>query len=202
MNHQLPPLPYSRDALAPLMSDETLYLHHGKHHATYIEKLNALVERSELSSEPRLSNIVRKAHGGIFNNGAQAWNHAFFWQCLRPQGGGDPSGALAAAIERDFGSIDALRNEFSNALITLFGSGWAWLSKDGSGKLIVEAHSNAGNPLTEDRIPILTCDMWEHAYYLDYRNEKQRYVEAFWQLVNWDFVADRLTSEAPYDPAA
>ena len=199
MKHQLPDLPYSRDALEPLMSSETLSLHHGKHHATYLDKLNALVEKSEFV-DSKLTDIVRKAHGGIYNNAAQAWNHAFFWNCLKPQGGGDPGGDLAVAIERDFGSADSLRNELSNALVTLFGSGWVWLSKDADGKLSVESQSNAGNPLTEGKIPLLTCDMWEHAYYVDYHNDKKKYVDAFWQLVNWDFAADNLERETPYEP--
>jgi superoxide dismutase, Fe-Mn family len=199
MTHQLPDLPYSTDALEPLMSSETLELHHGKHHATYVDKLNALIEGTDFA-DTRLTEIIRKANGGIFNNGAQAWNHAFFWNCLKPQGGGDPDGEIASAIERDFGSLDAFKSEFSNALMTLFGSGWVWLAKDSDGKLSVEPQGNAGNPLKEGKLPILTCDMWEHAYYVDYRNEKKKYVEAFWQLVNWDFANENLRRDLPFEP--
>ncbi|EXJ16068.1 superoxide dismutase [Imhoffiella purpurea] len=200
MPHRLPDLPFPTDALEPHMSSETLSLHHGKHHATYVEKLNALIEGTEFATSP-LSEIVAKAHGGIFNNGAQAWNHAFFWNCLHPEGGGDPhQGALADAIAKDFGSAEALRNEFSTRLTTLFGSGWVWLAKDRDGNLGVESTSNAGNPITDGKMPILTCDMWEHAYYVDYRNRKKEYVESFWHLVNWNFVAANFEREAPYEP--
>ncbi|MBK1732412.1 superoxide dismutase [Thiococcus pfennigii] len=198
MTHQLPDLPYAYDALAPHISSETLSLHHDKHHGTYVNKLNALIETTEFADKA-LTEIVRSASGGIFNNGAQAWNHAFFWHCLSPNGGGNPTGELASAIERDFGSVDALRDEISNALMTLFGSGWVWLARDSDGKLSVETRSNAGNPLTDDKTPILTCDMWEHAYYVDYRNEKKRYVDAFWELVNWDFAAENLRRDRPFD---
>ncbi len=199
MKHSLPDLPYAMDALEPLMSRETLSLHHGKHQATYVEKLNGLIEGTEFS-DAALSDIVTNASGGIFNNGAQAWNHAFFWNCLRPDGGGDPQGDLASAIERDFGSADALRKEFSNQLTTLFGSGWVWLAKDSDGKLSIEARSNAGNPLSDGKLPVLTCDMWEHAYYVDYRNQKKDYIDAFWQLVNWDFAAGNLERDEPFEP--
>lgn len=199
MNHELPDLPYAEDALEPHMSSETLSLHHGKHHATYVQKLNGLIEGTEFADKP-LVEIAAKASGGIFNNGAQAWNHAFFWHCLSPNGGGDPSGDLAAAIQRDFGSVDDLRERFSEALTTLFGSGWVWLAKSPDGQLVIESKSNAGNPLTEGKLPLLTCDMWEHAYYVDYRNEKKKYVDAFWKLVNWDFAAENLDRKAPFSP--
>jgi len=181
------------------MSSETLSLHHGKHHATYVDKLNALIEGTAFG-DAVLSDIVAKAHGGIFNNAAQAWNHAFFWNCLRPDGGGNPQGDLAAAIDRDFGSVEALRKEFSTQLTTLFGSGWVWLARDDDGNLSVESHSNAGNPITEGKLPILTCDMWEHAYYVDYRNQKKDYVDAFWHLVNWDFAAANFDRNTPFEP--
>jgi Fe-Mn family superoxide dismutase len=199
MTHQLPDLPYDYDALEPHMSSETLHLHHDKHHATYLEKLNGLLKDSELADES-LTEIVRQGSGGIFNNGAQAWNHAFFWHCLSPSGGGDPSGELAAAIERDFGGPDQLREQFTNALTTLFGSGWVWLAKDRDGKLSVDSRSNAGNPIADGKVPLLTCDMWEHAYYMDYQNQKAKYVDAFWQLVNWDFVAKNLERDEPFEP--
>jgi Fe-Mn family superoxide dismutase len=196
--HQLPDLPYPSDALAPHISAETLSLHHGKHHATYVDKLNGLIDDTPFA-DARLSEIVVEAEGGIFNNGAQAWNHAFYWHCLSPDGGGDPEGALAEQIGRDFGSTDALREQFSEALTTLFGSGWVWLALDASDKLVIESRSNAGNPLRDGMLPILTCDMWEHAYYVDYRNRKKEYVDTFWKLVNWEFVAQNLTRKQPFD---
>ncbi|MBK1724229.1 superoxide dismutase [Thiocystis violacea] len=199
MSHRLPDLPYPADALEPRMSSETLSLHHGKHHATYVDKLNALI-KGTVFGDAALSDIVAQAHGGIFNNAAQAWNHAFFWNCLRPDGGGDPRGDLAAAIDRDFGGADALRQEFSSQLTTLFGSGWVWLARDSDGTLSVESRGNAGNPITDGKLPILTCDIWEHAYYVDYRNQKKDYIDAFWQLVNWDFAATNFNRGAPFEP--
>jgi len=197
MKHELPALPYADDALAPTMSKETLSLHHGKHHATYVEKLNGLIEGSDFA-DSSLVDIVKRADGSIFNNGAQAWNHAFFWNCLSPNGGGDPSGDLADAITRDFGHADHLREQFSDALTTLFGSGWVWLAKSTDGKLSIESRSNAGNPMTDGMQPLLTCDMWEHAYYVDHRNQKKQYVEAFWKLVNWEFAAENFGRDEPF----
>lgn len=199
MTHQLPDLPYPIDALEPHISRETLSLHHGKHHATYVSKLNGLIEGTEWADAPLLD-IASKASGGIFNNGAQAWNHAFYWHCLSKSGGGNPDGELATAIERDFGSVDKFRQGFSDALTTLFGSGWVWLVRDPDGRLYIEATSNADNPLTKEHQPILTCDMWEHAYYVDYRNEKKRYVDAYWELVNWEFAAKNLGADMPFTP--
>ena len=196
--HELPPLPYPEDALAPHISAETLRLHHGKHHATYVEKLNGLIEGSDFADKS-LTDIIVDADGGIFNNGAQAWNHAFYWHCMGPDGGGDPRGELAERINRDFGSVEALREQFSEALTTLFGSGWVWLALDASGQLIVDSRSNAGNPIRDGMLPVLTCDMWEHAYYVDYQNRKQAYVDAFWQVVNWGFAAENLSRERPFE---
>jgi Fe-Mn family superoxide dismutase len=196
--HQLPDLPYPEDALAPHISAETLSLHHGKHHATYVDKLNGLIEGTEFAGK-RLTEIVVDAEGGVFNNAAQAWNHTFYWHCLSPSGGGDPKGDLMTQIDGDFGSIDALREQFSKALTTLFGSGWVWLALDPSGKLVIESRSNAGNPLRDGMLPVLTCDMWEHAYYVDYRNRKQEYVDAFWKLVNWDFAGQNLARKQPFE---
>ena len=156
---------------------------------SWLEKLNGLIEDTEFAKSP-LAEIVIKAPGGTFNNGAQAWNHAFFWQCLRPDG--DPQRGLASAIARDFGNVEALREEFSNGLTTLFGFGWTWLAMDGDGGLGIETHGNAGNPLTDGRLPLLTCDRWEHDYYVDYRNEKKRYVDAFWHLINWNVAAQNM----------
>ena len=196
--HQLPELPYAEDALQPHISAETLALHHGKHHATYVDKLNGLIEGTRFA-DARLSEVVAEADGGTFNNAAQAWNHAFYWHCLSPQGGGDPEGELATRIGRDFGSTEALREQFSEALTRLFGSGWVWLALNPAGNLVIESRGNAGNPLRDGMTPILTCDMWEHAYYVDYRNRKKEYVDAFWKLVNWDFAAQNLSRGQPFE---
>jgi Fe-Mn family superoxide dismutase len=196
--HELPDLPYPEDALAPHISAETLSLHHGKHHATYVDKLNGLIEGTGLADKS-LTEIVVETEGGVFNNAAQAWNHTFYWHCLSPSGGGNPKGELMTQIGCDFGTIEALREEFSEALTTLFGSGWVWLALDPSGKLVIESRSNAGNPLRDGMLPILTCDMWEHAYYVDYRNRKQEYVNAFWDLVNWDFAVQNLARKQPFE---
>ncbi len=185
---ELPPLPYPKDALQPHISQETLEYHYGKHHQAYVTNLNKLVPGTEFESAS-LEEIIRKASGGIFNNGAQVWNHTFYWNCLSPKGGGKPSGDLAKAIDRAFGSFDAFKEKFSQTAVTTFGSGWAWLVKKKDGALAVVSTSNAGNPLKDGDTPILTCDVWEHAYYIDYRNARPKYVEIFWNLVNWDFAA-------------
>jgi len=185
---ELPPLPYPKDALQPHISQETLEYHYGKHHQAYVTNLNKLVPGTEFENAS-LEEIVRKASGGIFNNGAQVWNHTFYWNCLSPKGGGKPSGELAKAIDKAFGSFDAFKEKFSQIAVTTFGSGWAWLVKKKDGALAVVSTSNAGNPLKDGDTPILTCDVWEHAYYIDYRNARPKYVEIFWNLVNWDFAA-------------
>ena len=188
----LPDLPYARDALAPHVSAETLEYHHGKHHNAYVTNLNNLVEGTPWASKS-LEEIVRGAEpGGLFNNAAQVFNHTFYWNCLSPAGGGEPSGALGSAISEAFGGFAAFKEQFTRAAVTHFGSGWAWLVKDTAGKLSIETTANAGCPLTEGKTPLLTCDVWEHAYYIDYRNARPQYVEAFWNLVNWDFVASQL----------
>lgn len=192
MTHELPPLPYAKDALQPYMSAETLEYHHDKHHAAYVANLNKLIPGTEFENMP-LEEIIRKASGGIFNNAAQVWNHTFFWNCLAPNAGGEPSGTLADAIRRDFGSFGEFKDRFSNAAVTQFGSGWAWLVRNPDGRLSVESTSNAMNPLHEgNRKALLTCDVWEHAYYIDYRNARPKFVEAFWNLVNWPFVAEQF----------
>jgi superoxide dismutase, Fe-Mn family len=191
MEHKLPDLPYAKDALAPHISAETLEYHYGKHHKTYVDNLNRLIVGTEFEKSP-LDEIVRKASGGIFNNAAQIWNHSFYWNCLSPQGGGEPGGDLARALSADFGSLAQFKEKFTSAAVTLFGSGWAWLVKNPDGKLAIEAASNAGNPLRDGKKPLLTCDVWEHAYYIDYRNARAKYVEAYWNLVNWKFVAANL----------
>jgi Fe-Mn family superoxide dismutase len=189
--HQLPELPYPRDALAPLISKETLDFHYGKHHAAYVANLNKLIPGTDFE-DMTLEEIVKQAKPGpIFNNAAQVWNHTFYWNCLSPKGGGEPGGDLAEAIEKDFGSVAKFREAFTKAATTLFGSGWAWLVREPGGKLAVVATSNAGNPMTEGKTPLLTCDVWEHAYYIDYRNRRPDYVEAFWKLVNWKFAGSR-----------
>lgn len=188
MAFELPPLPYAHDALAPHMSKETLEYHHDKHHKTYVDNLNKLVPGTEFEGKD-LETIILKSSGGVFNNAAQIWNHTFFWHCLSPKGGGEPNGALADAIKRDFGSFDAFKEKFSDASIKQFGSGWGWLVKNKDGKLEITSTSNAGNPLTNGQTPILTCDVWEHAYYIDYRNKRPDFLGAFWKLVNWEFAA-------------
>lgn len=187
MAFELPPLPYSNDALAPHISAETLEFHYGKHHKTYVDKLNQLISGTEFEKSS-LEDIIKKSSGGIFNNAAQIWNHTFYWHSLSPNGGGEPTGDLAAAINKTFGSFAQFKDKFSNAAVTQFGSGWAWLVKDKDGNLAVESTSNAENPMTRGLTPLLTCDVWEHAYYIDYRNARPKYVEAFWSLVNWEFA--------------
>ncbi len=192
MEHQLPPLPYPMDALEPYISRETLEYHYGKHHKAYVDNLNKLIPGTEFEDKD-LETIVRTAPPGpIFNNAAQVWNHTFYWNCMKPQGGGEPTGLLAEAIRQAFGSFQAFKERFSQTAVGTFGSGWAWLVRKADGSLEVQSTSNAGNPMTEGHTPLLTCDVWEHAYYIDYRNQRPKYVENFWNLVNWDFVAGNL----------
>jgi Fe-Mn family superoxide dismutase len=187
--HVLPDLPYPENALEPYISAVTLQFHHSKHHATYVKNLNKLIQGTEFA-EASLEDIITKAPAGpVFNNAAQVWNHTFYWNCLSPEGGGRPAGELGAAIERTFGGFDKFQEEFTETATKLFGSGWAWLVQNGNGSLAITTTANAGNPLTDDKKPLLTCDVWEHAYYIDYRNARPKYLEGFWQLVNWDFVA-------------
>ena len=191
MEHALPPLPYDMDALAPHISRETLEFHYGKHHQTYVTNLNNLVPGTDHESQS-LEEIVRSASGGIFNNAAQIWNHTFYWNSLSPNGGGAATGAVGDAINAAFGSFDKFKEAFTKSSVTLFGSGWAWLVKKGDGSVAIVQTSNAATPLTGDDVPLLTCDVWEHAYYIDYRNARPKYVEAFWGLVNWDFANANL----------
>lgn len=188
MAFELPALPYANDALAPHVSAETIEFHYGKHHQTYVTNLNNLVPGTEFDGLS-LEEIIAKSSGGIFNNAAQVWNHTFYWNSLSPNGGGEPSGGLANAINRKFGSFEKFKEEFTKCAVTTFGSGWAWLVKDAGGNLELVSTSNAGCPLTDGKTPILTCDVWEHAYYIDYRNARPKYLEAFWALVNWDFAS-------------
>ncbi len=188
MAFELPELPYAKDALAPHISEETLEYHYGKHHQTYVTNLNNLVPGTEFEGMS-LEEIIKSSSGGIFNNAAQVWNHTFYWNSLSPNGGGEPEGGLANAINRTFGSFDEFKEAFTKCAVTTFGSGWAWLVKNADGSLELVSTSNAGCPLTEGQAPIITCDVWEHAYYIDYRNARPKYLEAFWNLVNWDFAA-------------
>jgi superoxide dismutase, Fe-Mn family len=192
MEHKLPELSYAKDALVPFISAETMEYHWGKHHKTYVDNLNKLIPGTEYE-KLSLEEIIKKAPaGGVFNNAAQIWNHTFYWNCLKPKAGGAPDGAVAAAINKNFGSFDEFKVKFTNSAVTLFGSGWAWLVKNPDGSLTIEQSPNAGNPLKDGKKPLLTCDVWEHAYYIDYRNARAKYVEAFWNIVNWQFVTDNL----------
>lgn len=188
---ELPALPYAKDALQPHISAETIEFHYGKHHQAYVTNLNNLIKGTEFE-EAELETIVKKSAGGMFNNAAQVWNHTFYWNCLSPNGGGEPSGKLLEAINAAFGSFAAFKEQFSQTAITTFGSGWAWLVQRPDGSLGLVSTPNAATPLTGSDTPLLTCDVWEHAYYVDYRNARPKYVEAFWNLVNWDFVASRM----------
>jgi len=190
--HTLPPLPYAKNALAPVISAETLEYHYGKHHQAYVDNLNKLVPGTEFAGATLEQIIVKAAPGPVFNNAAQVWNHTFYWNSLKPGGGGEPTGKVAEAIKKSFKSFAEFRAAFSAAAVGQFGSGWGWLVQKKDGSLAIVATGNAGNPLTAGDKPLLTCDVWEHAYYIDYRNARAKYVEQFWSLVNWDFVAKNL----------
>ena len=196
MSFELPSLPYANDALAPYMSAETLDFHHGKHHQTYVTNLNNLLKDNELQGAS-LEDIVIKSSkdtsmAGIFNNAGQHWNHILLWQCMKPNGGGSIPSELEARLNSDFGSVDQFKEAFIQAGTTQFGSGWAWLAID-NGKLVVTKSANASNPLVDGMKPILGCDVWEHSYYIDYRNKRPDYLKAFLDsLVNWEFVASQL----------
>lgn len=188
MAFELPPLPYAKDALAPHISAETLDYHHGKHHKTYVDKLNGLIPGTEYEGKS-LEEIIKTSSGGVFNNAAQVWNHTFYWNCLSPNGGGEATGAVAEAINKAFGSFEKFKEEFSNSAINNFGSAWTWLVKKADGSVAIVNTSNAQTPLTDSSVKaILTVDVWEHAYYIDYRNSRPNYLNAFWSLVNWEFV--------------
>jgi superoxide dismutase, Fe-Mn family len=191
MAFTLPDLPYPKDALAPHLSAETLEYHHGKHHNAYVNNLNGLIEGTEFADKT-LEEIVMTASGGMFNNAAQIWNHTFYWSCMKPGGGGKPHADLAAMIDRDFGSFDEFKTKFAQAGATLFGSGWTWLGLEGD-TLVITQSSNADLPLKHGLVPILTMDVWEHAYYIDYRNLRPKYIETFLaELVNWEFAEANL----------
>jgi superoxide dismutase, Fe-Mn family len=193
MEHKLPELPYALDALAPALSKETLEFHYGKHHQTYVTNLNNLIKGTEFE-HATLEEIIKKSSGGIFNNAAQIWNHTFYWFGLSPNGGGEPTGALADAIKAKWGSFEDFKKAFTQTAVGTFGSGWAWLIKNADGSLDLVSTSNAATPLTTDKKPLLTCDVWEHAYYIDYRNSRPNYLDSFWKLVNWDFVVKNFAA--------
>jgi len=188
MSFELPALPYAKDALAPHISAETIEYHYGKHHQAYVTNLNTLIAGTQFA-ELSLEEIIKTSSGGIFNNAAQVWNHTFYWHSLSPNGGGAPTGGLANVIDRTFGSFEQFKEEFTKTAVTTFGSGWAWLVKKPNGGLELVSTSNAATPLTAGQTPLLTCDVWEHAYYIDYRNLRPKYLEAFWALVNWEFAS-------------
>ena len=193
MAFELPTLPYAKNALAPHISEETLEFHYGKHHKTYVDNLNNLVPGTEFEGRS-LEEIITTSAGGIFNNAAQVWNHTFYWHCLAPNGGGEPTGELADAINAKFGSFENFKEEFTKTSVTTFGSGWGWLVKNAAGELELASTIGAGNPMTDGKTPLLTCDVWEHAYYIDYRNARPAYLKAFWELVNWDYVAEQFAN--------
>ena len=191
MTHTLPKLPYAMDALQPFISQETLEYHYGKHHQAYVNNLNNLIKDTEFA-DASLEDIILKSSGGIFNNAAQVWNHTFYWNCLTPKSTREPSGSLADAMIKTFGSFDEFKKRFTQISIGTFGSGWGWLIKNAQGNLEIVSTSNAGTPMTQQQKALLTCDVWEHAYYIDYRNARPTYLEKFWEIVNWDFVAENL----------
>lgn len=198
MAHKLPELPYSNDALTPHISAETLEYHYGKHHAAYVTKLNGFVEGTDLENKSLVeliqnpNTLPADKKTGIYNNAAQVWNHTFYWNCLAPNAGGKATGTVATMINDTWGNFEAFKEAFSTVAANTFGSGWAWLVKNSDDKLEIVSTSNAGNPLTDGKTPVLTCDVWEHAYYVDYRNARPKYIETFWKLINWDFVNSNL----------
>ena len=193
MSHTLPDLPYAMDALAPHISQETLEFHYGKHHQAYVTNLNKMIAGGEFEGKS-LEEVIKSSDGGVFNNAAQIWNHTFYWNSLSPNGGGAPTGSLAQAIDSAFGSFDAFKEKFSASAAGNFGSGWTWLVKKADGSVAIVNTSNAATALTDETCtPLMTCDVWEHAYYIDYRNARPKYVEAFWEMVNWDFASENFS---------
>jgi superoxide dismutase, Fe-Mn family len=192
MTFKLPELPYKKDALEPFISERTLEFHYGKHHQKYVDNVNKLVQGTPFENAS-LEKIIKKADGGIFNNGAQVWNHTFYFSQFHPDGNKEPKNELKAAIEKKFGSFEKFREEFSNAAATLFGSGWTWLVKNKTGELEIVQTANAGNPLRDGKKPLLTCDVWEHAYYLDKQNARPKYIGDFWEIIDWKIISERFT---------
>lgn len=195
--HELPDLPFSANALAPFISEETFEYHWGKHHRAYVTNLNKLVDGTEFADET-LEGVITKSKGGVFNNAAQHWNHSFFWNCLSPNGGGTPKGDVLNKINESFGDIETFKEQFSQSAATLFGAGWAWLAQNDEGKLEILPLSNAETPLTHGKKPILTLDVWEHAYYIDYRNARPKFIEGWWDVVNWEFAEQNLKAEKKF----
>ena len=191
MPFELPKLPYAADALQPFISKQTIDFHYGKHHATYVNNLNNLVQGTRFENAS-LDQIVREAEGPVFNNGAQIWNHTFYFESFSPTGGREPSGPLAATITAAFGSFESFKEQFTKSAMTLFGSGWSWLVKRPDGSLEIVQEPNAGNPLRKGFTPLFTCDVWEHAYYLDYQNKRPDYLQAFWNVLDWKVISDRF----------
>src|SRR5690606_20859740 len=191
MEHKLPELPYAKDALQPHMSSETFEYHYGKHHNAYVTNLNNLIKGTKFE-DMSLEDIIKNSEGGIFNNSAQVWNHTFFWNCLAPNAGGNPTGKIADMINAKWGSFDKFKEEFTKSAVGNFGSGWTWLVKNKAGELEIVNTSNAGTPMTDGHTALLTVDVWEHAYYIDYRNARPNFLNAFWNLVNWNFVNSNL----------
>lgn len=195
ITHQLPELPYDKSALNPFITEETFDYHHGKHHAAYVNNLANIVKDTDLM-ESSITSLVQKGfeygNMALYNNAAQHWNHTFFWHCMSPDGGKLPEGSIKELIERDFKSFENFKEEFSSTAAKLFGAGWAWLAQDKNGKLEIMAMKDAHSPLIEDKTPILTLDVWEHAYYIDYRNARPKFIEGFWDVVNWDFANQNL----------
>ena len=191
MAFELPKLPYNLDALEPHISKNTIEFHYGKHHQAYVTNLNNLITGTAFEKST-LEDIIRKSTGGIFNNGAQIWNHTFYWNSFKPKGGGEPTGDLANKILKSFGSFAEFKDKFSKASATLFGAGWAWLVQNNDGTLEIIQESNAGNPIKNNLNPLLTCDVWEHAYYLDYQNKRPDYISAFWNIIDWEAVSKRI----------
>lgn len=192
MEHILPTLPYPLSALEPHISRETLDYHYGKHHKAYVDNLNALIKNTEFESDT-LEEIIKTSSGAIFNNAAQVWNHTFYWHSLQPSGGGKAIGNLGEAIIAKWGSFDRFKEDFTKSCVTNFGSGWTWLVKEENGQLEIISTSNAATPITGSAIPLLTCDVWEHAYYIDYRNARPKYIDAFWNLANWHFADENFS---------
>ena len=191
MAFELPKLPYEKNALQPHISAETLEFHYGKHHKAYVDKLNELAKGTKFETMT-LEEVIKNSEGAMFNQAAQIWNHTFYWHCLSPNGGGEPTGKVAEKIKATFGSFEKFKEQFTATCVGTFGSGWGWLAQDSAGNLKLVSTSNAQLPMTQGLTALLTCDVWEHAYYIDYRNARPKYVEAFWNLVNWDFVAKNM----------
>ena len=194
MSFRLPELPYPQTGLEPHISKETLSFHYGKHHQSYVNKLNSLIESHPEFKNASLEDLIKESSGAVFNNAAQVWNHSFYWNCLSPTGGGEPSQPVSNLLESSFGSVENFQKEFTEKAIGQFGSGWAWLVKKTSETLAIETTGNADNPLQKGHTPLLTCDVWEHAYYIDYRNARPEYLKAFWKIINWDFIHKNLQS--------